>query len=85
MMESGTEPYLSRRVPALKEQGLWEYEPAKEDLGSDLALREKMYYFRHYRQYWKDMGWIEEEKRRCPRLTASGIAAIEMFFTEPDE
>ena len=85
MMESGTEPYLSRMVPALKEQGLWEYEPAKEDLGSDLALREKMYYFRHYRQYWKDMGWIEEEKRRCPRLTASGIAAIEMFFTEPDE
>lgn len=44
-----------------------------------------MYYFRHYRQYWKEMGWIEEEKRRCPRLTASGIAAIEMFFTEPDE
>lgn len=52
----------SRMVPALKEQGLWEYEPAKEDLGSDLALREKMYYFRHYRQYWKEMGWIEEEK-----------------------
>ena len=73
MMEGGTEPYLNRMVPALKEQGLWEYEPAKEDLGSDLALREKMYYFRHYRQYWKEMGWIEEEKRRSPRLTAFGL------------
>ncbi len=84
MIEQGTEPYWSRMVPVLKEQGLWEYEPGKGDCGSDLALREKMYYFRSYRQYWKEMGWIGDERRRCPRLTASGTAAIEMFFTEPE-
>ena len=59
-MEDGTELCRSRMVPALKERGLWEYEPFRDDYGSETAVREKMYYFRHYRQYWRDMGWIGE-------------------------
>ena len=83
-MEDGTELCRSRMVPALKERGLWEYEPFRDDYGSETAVREKMHYFRHYRQYWRDMGWIGEG-RRCPRPTPSGMAAVEMFFTDEEE
>ena len=84
LIESGTEPYWSRLVPLLKAHGLWDYEPFEKEYGSDLELREKINYSRHYRQYWKEMGWIGDEKRRCPRLTPSGKAAIEMYYVDPE-
>ncbi len=35
-------------MPALKERGLREYEPFRDDYGSETTVREKMYCFRHY-------------------------------------
>lgn len=85
LIDCGTEPYWNRMVPLLKVHGLWDYEPSDREYGSDLELREKLNYFRHYRAYWKEMGWIGDEKRRCPRLTPSGKAVIEMFYVDSEQ
>ena len=70
------EPHRIRMVPALKERGLWEYEPFRDDYGSETVVREKMYCFRHYRRYWKDMGWIGEGRSPGSELEGSSDVGI---------
>ena len=82
LIQEGTEPHCRTMISALKENGLWRYEPYGKECSTGMERREMMNYLRHYRSYWKDKQWIRNERRRCPRLTPEGMAAIEMFYVE---
>lgn len=80
LLDDGVEPYWSRMVPLLKEQGLWDAWEGDRDYRCSQKTRDKMAFLRHYRYYWEDSGWVYNDGHKCPRLTETGREVTEMFW-----
>jgi len=69
-------------VQAIKEAGVWNYDPEREGRVKDKCQAEKMYYSRHYIDGWIKNGWVsgKEGRGRELQITDSGINITDIFF-----
>ncbi len=70
-------------ISALKEAGLWNYEPNTKDRKTDLRQKEIMYYQRHYIQFWQKFKWIDKPSSKAKYdLTEDGKNIIATFYAD---
>lgn len=70
-------------ISALKNAGLWEYEPNIHEKKTDFKQKEIMYYQRHYIQAWQKYKWIDKPSSKAKYdLTEDGKNIIMTFYVD---
>ena len=70
-------------ISALKNAGLWEYEPNIHEKKTDSKQKEIMYYQRHYIQAWQKHKWIDKPSSKAKYdLTEDGKNIIMTFYVD---